>query len=197
MGSATTVLADRQDPFIQKFNQVLHHPYLQYNQGRLDLLYKLSWAEMIMLGLVGGSASYLCYQSNEFILKLITGVFAMGALGAMAYKLYRIHNKIPCLTFTQQGLQTDYAWLFSWGDLKEIKIEDVYEQVFNSHTVNPTDYYQYQSGNVEQKYVGRRVICSGKNNVRLWSVSEREQWLPITLNELIDFLEFYRAQYGS
>jgi hypothetical protein len=196
LSNMTTVMAGRQDQFAQKFNNLLQNPYVQYNSGKLDILYKLSWPEMITLGLVGGVSSFCCYKTQDTVFQVLTGVLAVGTLSAMAFKLYRIHNKIPCMSFNEQGLRTDAGWLFNWTDLQEIKIEDVYDQVFSSHAVNPSDLYQYQTGNVEQRYVGRRLVCNGKHKARLWAVEERNHWLPITLNELVDLLEFYRQKHG-
>jgi hypothetical protein len=190
-------VADRQDAFVQKFNHLLYHPYVRYHQGKVDILYKLSALEMTLLGLCGAGATYGCAISPDVAARVVCGGIATISFGAMAYKMWKVYNHVPCLTFSEQGLQTDSSFLFNWGQVEDIKIEEVFDQVYTGHGFQPVDGYQFNTGGVSQQYAGRSLVVYGKHKTRLWAVDERTHWMPVPLNDLIDLLQFFRDRYGK
>src|SRR5579872_3447231 len=136
---AQPALAERQDLFSQKFNHLLYHPYVHYHDGRLDILYKLSWGEMFALGLCGSIGTALAIASRDNVGRVLGGVMAAGFFGSALYKAWKVHSKVPCLTFSPQGLQTESTWLFNWSQVEKIEIEEVFNQVYAGHAFQPLD----------------------------------------------------------
>ena len=193
---AQPVLADRQDPFVTKFNHLLCNPKVVYRDARLDILYQMSWAEMISLGLIGGFSTLGAAVVRETGGKVVFGLLGASMFGVMAYKAWKVHARVPALSFTEQGLQTDSTFQFNWGQIEEVKIEEVFDSIYTGHGFQPVDGYQFQTGSAEQQYAGRRLVVYGKHKSRLWVVEERANSLAIGLNDLIDVVEYYRGRYS-
>ena len=198
---AQPALADRQDQFSKdfnhKFNHLLYHPYVRYNQGQVDILYKISAMEMTGLGLLGGATAYGCAVSPEPVGRVFFGAVAGLSFATILYKAWKVYSRVPCLTFSEQGLKTESTFLFNWSQIEDVAITEVFDQAYSGHAFQPLDGYQYQTGDVTNVYAGRSLVVYGKHKTRLWSIEERNNWMPVPLNDLVDLLNFYRDRYGK
>ena len=98
------------------------------------------------------------------------GLVAVAAImfSIMAYKAWRVHARVPQLSFTEQGLQTDSAFLFSWSQVEHVAIDEVTESSYVGHGFQPVDGYTFNTGHIDQQYAGRRLVVYGKHKSRLW-----------------------------
>jgi hypothetical protein len=205
--SASTV-PTTYDSYAQEFAYRYSNDRVEYRDDKLILYADPSMvlatlkavASVIALTCTAGTAVYVVNAGNQpgqsvfgaVICGIVFGAVGCWA-GLSACRDFSLKiNKTPYITLDASGLTFIDGGYIAWGDVDHIAIATEQHTTGNTYHIN-----QHVSTTSNQTITVMALLLRDKYNSILFSLDERDSYLPISFDQFRALVEHYSAMYGK